>query len=139
MISEYSRAHTLCLPMSLIAEQLFKFAASARWDLGDDTSLIKLYSPNESCLARKESISVEEIQTLLLGIHTAASIEAMSFARHLKADLSSLATIVEGAAGASKAFAMLQKDTGAEETPENAASGKLAAIVNEMASPNSMS
>lgn len=95
-----------------MAEQLFKFAASAKWDLRDDTSLVNLYLPHDLSLCQKASISIEDIQTLLLGIHTAASIEAVNFARDLEADWPSLASVVKDAAGASKAFEILLKSVG---------------------------
>ena len=101
-----------------MAEQLFKFAARARWDLRDDTSLIKLYLPDASQPAQRLSISVDEIQTLLLGIHTAASVEAMFLAKYLQADWPSLAAVVKSAAGASTAFEMLLEDVGTEAPPQ---------------------
>ena len=134
MISAYSRTHSLHLPLSFIAEQLFKFAASAQWDLGDDTSLINLYSPQKLHQQREDPVSIEDIQTLLFGIHTAASVEAMSFARDLDADWPSFASIVKGAAGANRAFEMLLKDTGTEQAPRIFASKTLTALVKNMVS-----
>lgn len=61
---------------------------------------------------------MEDIQRLLFGIHTAASIEAMSFAKALDADIPSLGSVVKDAAGASKAFEMLLGDTRTENGPE---------------------
>jgi 3-hydroxyisobutyrate dehydrogenase-like beta-hydroxyacid dehydrogenase len=81
-----------------------------------------------------ESISTQDIQTLLFGIHTAASVEAMSFARYLDADWPSLASIVKDAAGANKAFEMLLKDTGTEQAPERFASKSLAGLGTKMVS-----
>ena len=118
-----------------MAEQLFKFAASARWDLGDDTSLMNLYLPQKLHQGGKEPISVEDIQTLLFGIHTAASVEAMSFARDLGVDWPSLASVVKNAAGANKAFEMLLKDAGTEQAPEKTASESLTALGTKMVSP----
>ena len=107
-----------------MAEQLLKFAASARWDLGDDTSLMNLYLPQKSYQGQKEPISAKDIQTLLFGIHTAASVEVMSFARALKADWASLTSVVKDAAGANKAFELLLKDSGTGQAPEKFASEK---------------
>ncbi len=136
MISAYGRAHGLHLPMSLMAEQLFKFAASARWDMGDDTSLMNLYLSHEMNPGEKGPTSIEDIQTLLFGIHTAASVEAMSFAKDLHADWPSLASVVKTAAGASKAFEMLLNDTGIEQAPNRIASQNLSALGSKMVSPH---
>ena len=111
-----------------MAEQLFKFTASAQWDLVDDTSLMNLYLPHRLHEGRKEPTSMEDIQTLLFGIHTAASAEAMSFAKDLDADWPSLASVVKTAAGASKAFEMLLNDTEKERAPKGIASRDFSAL-----------
>lgn len=117
-----------------MAEQLFTFAALARWDLGDDTSLINLYLPQPLHQAGKGRISTEDIQKLLLGIHTAASIEAMSFAKALGADIPSLGSVVKDAAGASKAFEMLLKDTRTIDAPDSGFSESSKGLGNNMVS-----
>ena len=134
LISAYARAHRLSLPMSLMAEQLFRFAATAGWDLGDDTSLINLYVPQRLHHNGQGLISIEDIPTLLFGIHTAASVEALSFARALEADWPSLASVVKDAAGASKAFEILLENTGTEKAPEKIASEELTALGTKMVS-----
>lgn len=120
--------------MSLIAEQLFKFAASAQWDLGDDTSLVNLYLPQGPHQGEKEPVSIQDVQTLLFGIHTAGSLEAMSFARELEAHWPSFVSVVKNAAGANKAFEMLLKDMGMEYAPERISQEGFTALSTKMVS-----
>ncbi|KIW48937.1 uncharacterized protein PV06_01493 [Exophiala oligosperma] len=134
MISAYGRSYAVSLPMSLIAEQLFKFAASAQWDLGDDTSLVNLYLPQGPHQGEKEPVSIQDVQTLLFGIHTAGSLEAMSFARELEAHWPSFVSVVKNAAGANKAFEMLLKDMGMEYAPERISQEGFTALSTKMAS-----
>jgi hypothetical protein len=134
MISAYSREGRLPLSLSLMAEQLFKFAASAARDLSDDTSLIKLYVPQETYQENDVVISVEDIEILLFGIHTAAGLEAISFATNLDAHWPSLADIVRGAAGASKAWETLLDDIGEDEPPKVPGQETLAAMGAKMVS-----
>lgn len=109
MISAFGRSHGFPNLMSLMAEQLFKLASIASWDLKDDTTLLNLYNPRDASSLRKHGttpirIDNEDIASLLSGIHTAASVEVVSFARKMDIDLSLLAKVVKDAAGANNAF-----------------------------------
>ncbi|KPI35619.1 putative oxido YgbJ [Cyphellophora attinorum] len=105
MISAYCREHRIGLPTAMMADQLLKTAAFRAWDLGDDTSVINLYgSATDYGRIEKAQLSPEDIGILLLGIHTAASIEVLRFAQHFKIDEALLLSVVKEAAGANKAF-----------------------------------
>ena len=105
MISAYCREHEVKLTTASMADHLLRFAAFRAWDLGDDTSLINLYRDKQHVDKRREAnITTGDISTLLLGIHTAASIEVLAFADHLNVDQTILASVVGESAGANKAF-----------------------------------
>ena len=73
--------------------------------MNDDTSLLNLYIDKQQTeRATKAELAIEDIITLLFGIHTAASIEVLNLARHLQVDETMLANAVKESAGANKAF-----------------------------------
>lgn len=120
MISAYCREHNINLPAASIADQLLKFAAFRAWDMNDDTSLVNLYCcENDAERVSGAHITAEDISLLLLGIHTAASLDVLDFSRHLEIDESLLVNIVKEAAGANKAFELLIDSRGGRETEKS--------------------
>ena len=121
MITAFGRSHGIPLLMSLMVEQLFKFASVASPDLKDDTILLNIYRPrgaDRPSGSGKTSleIQIDDIVSLLSGIHAAASVEVLSLARKLGVDLRLLAEIVKDAAGANRALQGVVQLLGTDET-----------------------
>lgn len=103
--------------MPLLAEQLFKFTHVANQDHSDDTKLLRLYRPESTehsvrDHSRQLHVGYQDIIAILTGVHTAASIEVLTFAQKLGVDISLLAEIVENAAGSNRMFLKIVKGLG---------------------------
>lgn len=95
--------------MSLMAEQLLKLASIMSQDTKDDTTLANLFISSSGNASQKSGtapfdLGLDEIVSLLSGIHTAASVEVISLAKLLDIDISLLIEVVKTAAGANNAF-----------------------------------
>lgn len=118
-----SREKRFPLPLCSTAEQLYSASISAGWGSEDDCVLVRLFLPGRSSLvqqmakgsepAKGSPVSINDIKNLLIGVHLAASSEAMSFCESLGVDTELMLDVVSNAAGASvmfvKAFADMRK------------------------------
>ena len=119
IITSTGRLLNFPLPMISSAEQLYLMAITKGLHREDDCALIRLYLPDgsnstdSSGFAPKPaegfSISASEIGDLMIGVHTAALAEAMSFCDRLGIDSTLMHDIVAQAAGTSKAFVKVFK------------------------------
>ena len=98
-------------------------SVSAGWGKEDDCVLVRLYLPGRPDLVARLAaqspsvgeplVSVSDIADLMVGVHLAATTEAMSFCEHLGVDTNMMFDVVSNAAGASsvfvKAFSTMQE------------------------------
>ena len=112
------------LPLSSIAQQVFRFAKAAGWGMHDDCATIRMYLLGRESLLpqnRKEQgfysppwtpgagrITVRSVIDLLCGVHLAAALEAFSLLEVLDLDARAFFSFVLGAAGASSMFLKLR-------------------------------
>ncbi|KAL8698169.1 MAG: hypothetical protein Q9201_006726 [Fulgogasparrea decipioides] len=101
------------LPLVSIAEQLYLTSISAGWGKEDDCVTVRLYLPGNGDLVADQAgasgtvsinITLDTVQDLMIGVHTAAVSEAMSFCERLGIDTDLMFDIVSNAAGASRMF-----------------------------------
>ena len=113
IITSTARASQFPLPLLSTAEQLYMSAVSAGWGPEDDRVISRLYlSPQQPNLVYQQvgnprpspSLSVSTIQNLIIGVHLAATAEAMSFCDYLGIETDLMYDIVLNAAGSSKVF-----------------------------------
>ncbi|KAI4123912.1 MAG: hypothetical protein LQ338_005059 [Usnochroma carphineum] len=120
IITSTARQHNFPLPVLATAEQLYLTAISAGWGAEDDCVLVRLYLPSQPDLvstragcsspSASPSISLDTIENLMVGVHTAAVAEAMAFCVRLGIDVDLMYDIVANAAGASEVFTSLFKE-----------------------------
>ncbi len=120
----YGRRHDHALPLSSVVHQIYTLAQAAGWDLGDDCVALNAYLVGRGDVHSlrqpvkdhrgKSVIDERTIADLMVGIHSAAAIEALRFAQLLGLDLPTVAEFVKDAAGFSvmfsKIFAQLEND-----------------------------
>ena len=114
IITSTSRDFKFPLPLLSVCEQLYQQAISSGMTTDDDCWLLRLYLPKEQDLVTRQtdvkvesdvsSISVEDIRSLMVGVHIAAATEAMSFCEKLGIDIDLMRNIVDNAAGSSEIF-----------------------------------
>ncbi|KAL8735129.1 MAG: hypothetical protein Q9166_001005 [cf. Caloplaca sp. 2 TL-2023] len=116
IITQTSRQHSFPLPLLSTAEQLYLSAISAGWGAEDDCVLVRLYLPpgQGDLVARqadrpdplpiKHNITLETIEDIIVGVHTAAIAEAMGFCEYLGIETDLMYDIVSHAAGTSRVF-----------------------------------
>ena len=115
IITNAARSLNFPLPMLSSAEQLYLKAISDGLGGEDDCALIKLYLPGSDGLVglkspatmkstSDDSVSTHDMGDLMIGVHLAATSEAMSFCEHLGIPPDLMYDIVSHAAGASNVF-----------------------------------
>jgi len=114
IITRTSRALNFDLPLLHEAERLYIAGESAGWLREDDCVIVRLYLPGRPDLVSQQAksfvpfelpaISISDVQNLMIGVHLAATSEAMSFCDRLHIDTDLMFDIVSNAAGASAAF-----------------------------------
>ena len=123
IITSTSRAFHFPLPLLSASEQLYITGISAGWGKEDDCATVRLYLPGRPELVVQQAgsfessqtsiISVNDIKSLLVGVHLASMTEAMSFCERFAIDTDLMFDIVSNAAGASavflKWFSVMQK------------------------------
>lgn len=123
MITSTGRDFKFPLPIASTTDQLYVKALSAGWGNKDDCVLVRLYLPGREDLVEHEakpfrysetpSVDVEDVRSLMVGVHLAIMTEAMAFCEHLGIDTDLMFDTVSHAAGASaiflKAFTDMQK------------------------------
>ena len=116
MLNASARRSGVSLPLASLAYQIFLQASSAGCDAADDCSVLQLYLFGRRELRKPES-SVDRvaITELLTGIHAAAAVEVLRFAKHLGIDRAVLRDVVMDAAGSSRMFGKIST-----ELPEEA-------------------
>lgn len=117
MVTKTGRDSKLALPLVSTAEQLYMTSISAGWGKEDDSILVRLYLPGEPDLVSRLAtpsvnigetlLSVGDVADLMVGVHLAVIIEAMSFCLHLGIDSNMMLDVVSNAAGASSVFVKL--------------------------------
>ncbi|KAL8968066.1 MAG: hypothetical protein Q9197_005081, partial [Variospora fuerteventurae] len=100
IITSTARAHAFPLPVLGTAEQLYLTAIAAGWGAEDDCVLTRLYLPSQPDLVAPQAghssspsspsspprISLQMIEDLMIGVHLAGMVEAMSFCARLGVD-----------------------------------------------------
>ena len=114
IITSTSRDYKFPLPLLSTSEQLYRQAISNGYSKDDDCVLVRLYLPAQQGLVYEQAkaeersekpwISLDDIKSLLVGVHLAAISEAMSFCERLGLGLDMMYDIVVSAAGSSKVF-----------------------------------
>ena len=114
IITSTNREARISLPLLSLAEQLYVNAIAAGWEKEDDCAMVRLYLPGRPDLVAQQArsfkssqssaVSVDDIKHLMVGVHLAATCEAMEFCRRLRIDANLMFDIVSNAAGNSAAF-----------------------------------
>ena len=114
MVTKTGRDSRLALPLVSTAEQLYMTSISAGWGKEDDSVLVRLYLPGRPDLVTQLAtrpievgqplLSVSDVADLMVGVHLAVTMEAMSFCGHLGIDSNMMFDVVSNAAGASSVF-----------------------------------
>ena len=124
IITSTAREHGFPLPMVGTAEQLYLSAITKGWGAEDDCVVVRLYLPDSTpglVMERagmaasdetqsssggggESTMSVADIQDLMIGVHLATMSEAMAFCERLGIDADLMYDIVINAAGASKVY-----------------------------------
>lgn len=112
IITEMARDDGFPTPMTSTAEQAYFYAVSSGYGFDDDGTLVRLYQGNPEVVSNlnatvtsstsKKEQDLEMVVGLLRGIHLCATVEALSFAKHIGLDLDQVAELCINAAGGSK-------------------------------------
>lgn len=112
MIKASAGNNECSLPLASLAYQLFAQTSSAAWEIDDDCHVINMYLQcrgslrslrQDARLSKTPPGKLDEtvITSLLIGIHAAATIEVLTFARSLGLNLDVVRAVVNDAAGCS--------------------------------------
>jgi 3-hydroxyisobutyrate dehydrogenase-like beta-hydroxyacid dehydrogenase len=114
MLNSSAQNNKVSLPLASLAYQMFVQTSSAGWGSTDDCTTINAYLIGRAKLEdlrqrykrtdSRPSLDDITITSLLIGIHTAAAVEALKFAKRLGIDPAVVRTAVKGAAGYSVIF-----------------------------------
>lgn len=106
------RRNKVHITLASLAYQLFIQASSAGWD-DDDCNAVNLYLLGRGTiqslrkpprLTKPPLINEADITNLLIGVHTAAAVEVLQFAKRLDLDIDVVKQVVQDAAGSSVMF-----------------------------------
>lgn len=114
MLNASGRRNEVSLPLASLAHQFFVQTCSARWGTADDCNAMNLYLIGRGKLqnltdcskpsASSAWIDEASITNLLIGIHAAAAVEVLRFAKRLGLDRAVVREVVKDAAGSSVMF-----------------------------------
>ncbi|TKA69743.1 hypothetical protein B0A49_13389 [Cryomyces minteri] len=116
IVTDTGRKNSFPMPLANTAEQLYISGVARGWLRDDDACMVQLFLPSSSPdlvsskakadvkMASNFQVSSDTVNDLLAGVHLAASIEAMAFAKHLGMDTRLMYEIISKAAGWCKIF-----------------------------------
>lgn len=106
-------------PVYLVAvsEQVYQACIYKGWAKDDDSTIWRLFLPNHpddtiykntkpetTLIPRDETITIEDIINIFIGVHLAAAVEAMGFTEAVGLDTSVMYDIISQAAGSNTQF-----------------------------------
>ncbi|MDI1484868.1 MAG: hypothetical protein OHK93_000002 [Ramalina farinacea] len=124
IITKTIREYSFRLPLLEKSEELYQECSNSGWEREDDCAVVRLYMPGQPELVAEHAkswqghdqprMSINEIESLMTGVHLAVINEAMRFCERLGIDTDLMFDIVSNAAGSSAAFTKyfqrMQKD-----------------------------
>ena len=124
IITKTIREYNFRLPLLERSEELYQDCSALGWEREDDCVVARLYMPGQPNLVAEHAksweghdqprMSIDDIESLMMGVHLAVINEAMVFCERLEIDTDLMFDIVSNAAGSSavflKYFQQMQKD-----------------------------
>lgn len=124
IISKTIGEYDFRLPLLARSEELYQDCSALGWEREDDCVVVRLYLPGQPNLVAEHAkswkgqdqprMSIDEIESLMIGVHLAVINEAMCFCEKLGIDTDLMFDIVSNAAGSSavfvKHFQQMQED-----------------------------
>ena len=124
IITKTIREYNFRLPLLERSEELYQDCSALGWEREDDCVVVRLYMPGQPNLVAEHAkswkghdepyMSIDDIESLMMGVHMVVANEAMRFCERLGIDTDLMFDIVSNAAGSSavfmKYFQRMQKD-----------------------------